>query len=157
MNDFVDILNQEVKQKPSDLFSDSIQVAVTLALDKLAASLVSKGDFDRVTNNLTTNINELNTQVASLQLKIQSKEAVIDNLTRENLAMRTDISTFIKNNDDLQQEMKRHNLILSGFTPTFTEAIAGGTGRQHISFDATIIIVKEVSFYHQQLSLPDIN
>ena len=124
-------------------------------MDKLATSLVSKGDFDRETNNLTTNMDELNTQVTSLRLKIQSKEAVIDNLTQKKLAMRADISTFIKNNDELQQEMKRHNLVLSGFAPTVTKATAGGTCRQHISLDATI--VKVVSFYHQQLSLPDIN
>ena len=156
VKDFVDILgNQEVKQKLSDLFSDSIQVTVTLALDKLATLLVSKGDFDHVTNNLTIQIDELNTQVASLRLKIQSKEAVIDNLKQENLAMRAEITTFIKNNDELQQEMKQDNLVLSGFTPTFTEATAGGTDRQHFSLDATI--VKVASFCHQQLFLPDIN
>ena len=144
-----------MKQKLSHLFFDSIQVAVTLILDKLAASLASKSDFDRVTYNLTTKVDELNTQITSMRLKIQSKDTVIESLKQENLAMKAEISAHMKKNNELQQEMKRHNLVFSGFTLIFTESTAGGTGGQHISLDPTII--KMVSFCYQQLSLFDID
>jgi regulator of replication initiation timing len=142
-NDFIDMLNNpDVKSKFSDIFNDSIQAAIQKV-------------FEKVTD-ATDKLAELSASVSSLRLEIQSKDQSISNLKTENNALKAEVTRLASHNDDLSQELKRENLILSGFTPSFSQAAAAtsGNSHQHISLESTISRV--VDFCHNALALPDI-
>ena len=142
-NDFLEMLNNpDVKTKFTEIFNESIQ----LALQKV---------FEKV-NNVTDKLNELSTSVSTLRLEIQSKDQSISNLKSENNALKAEIACLASYNDEMSQELKRDNLVISGFTPSFSQATAAsGSSRQHISLQSTINNV--VEFCHNTLSLPDIS
>ena len=142
-NDFLEMINNpDLKTKFTEIFNESIQ----LALQKV---------FEKV-NNVTDKLNELSTSVSTLRLKIQSKDQSISNLKSENNALKAEIACLASYNDKMSQELKRDNLVKSGFTPHLQSGDSCQcNSRQHISLQSTINNV--VEFCHNTLSLPDIS
>lgn len=151
--DLLDALaNPDIKAKFSDLLSDSIQSTVQKSIDKA----VQKA-FDKHVGDLIAKIEELSTSVSTLRLQIESKNAIIADLQAKNDALSNEICDAQAMNDELQQEVKRDNLIFSGFTPSYSEMVAGegGNYRRRVSVQASINNV--VTFCQKSLAMPEIS
>ena len=98
-NDFLEILvNSDVRKIFKDIFTDSIQVEVRKCLDK------TMHNVERLVNNLTAKIDELNASVANLRMQIQIKDAAIANILHENTQLKAVITNMKIINDELQQQ-----------------------------------------------------
>ena len=118
-------MNQEVKAKLNDIFVKSIRQAVQQAVqkvfDNVLATLMSKAEFDKQVSTLSDKLDALTDSVESIRLQMDSKDAAIGDLRKENASLRIIIRNLQCSNDYLLQEQKRENLVLSGFTPSYTE------------------------------------
>jgi FtsZ-binding cell division protein ZapB len=139
VTDFVDLLaHQDVKSKLGELFDESI----------LKIMIKSQDLLNKKVDELTATIN-------MLRMELQNKDLSINQLKTENASLKKEISTAMGQNDNLQQELKRENLIFSGFRPTFAEAVGDAENPHRISSNAT----KQnfVKFCNEVLDLPTIS
>ena len=100
VNDFLDISsNDEVRRRFADLFD---------------------------LNSVKQKLDGLQATIDSLRLELAAKDAAIHKIGIENCHLRFFINDLSTRNEDLQQETKRDNLIITGLSPSIAEATGAG-------------------------------
>ena len=140
--DFLDLLsNADVKAKFAEIFNVSINNAIDSKINKL-------------NENVTKKLDEHNATISALSTELAVKDAIIARIQQENQQLKGLMANLSARNEDILQESKRNNLIISGFTSAFAEATANGNDA---SAPPHKIVNKVVEFCHNALNFPDVS
>jgi hypothetical protein len=135
LNDFLDILsNGDVKTKLEEIF--------TVSLNKSAQTVMDK-------------IDGLNATIIALKVELTAKDAIIEKVQRENQQLQKSVKDLIVCKENLQQETKRDNIVITGFKPTFAEASAEGSDNADVPQSS--VIDKVVNLCRGALEMPEFN
>ena len=99
-----------------------------------------------------TKLDGLQATIDSLRLELAAKDAVIIIIERDNQRLTKLVNDLSAQSDNLLQDTKCDNLIISGTAPSAAKAFSAGT--KNTSSQATV--VKFVDFYHDVLQLAHI-
>ena len=129
-----------------------VKLYVNDFLDLLSNKNVKTKFADMVANSISTKLNDLQATIDSLHLELAAKDAVITRIEPNNQRLTKLVNDLSAQNDDLMQDTKRDNLIISGKAPYAAEAVSAG--RNNTSSQASV--VKLVDFCHDVLQLAHI-
>ena len=108
VNNFLNLLtNPDIKNKFGEMFNKGI----TKLIDKSNEALNKK-------------IEDLTATIGMLRLELHDKDDSITQLKTENNTLKVEPKSIMKNNGSLQRELKRDDLLFTGFKPTLAEAAA---------------------------------
>ena len=171
VNDFLDLLsNKNIKTKFADTVARSISTKLDdfqTTVDSLHLELAAKDavitriehdnqQLTKLVNDLSiqsaTKLDSLQATIDSLCLELVAKDAVITRIEQDNQRLTKLVNDLSAQSDELLQETKRDNLIISGIAPSAAEAVIAGTN--NTSSQATVVIL--VDFCYDVLQLAHI-
>jgi hypothetical protein len=103
-------------------------------------------------DSISTKLDGLQTTVDSLRLKLSAKDAVLSRMEQDNSKLSKLINELSTVNENLQQELRRDNVIVTGIAPSVAEVTAVGLSVS--TSQATMI--KALDFCHDILQLPQL-
>ena len=119
------------------LFATLVKINFNDFLDLLSNKNVKTKFAAIVASSISAKLDDFLATIDSLRLELAAKDAVITRIERVNQRLSKLVNDLSAQSDDLLQDTKCDNLIISAIAPSTAEAVSAGTN--NTSSQATVV------------------